>query len=519
MKLLLMQPPYPEIAGKEGARSCIEWMIRELNACAPGKADLIVLPEYATSPSLDDAGDMKEMARTEGARLLRACRDTARRCRCSVVVGTIHVHGEEIRNRVCVIDASGEDAGFYDKIHLPTAEESMGLAPGGAPTLTDIDGLRLGIATCFDVYFPEHFGMLAAAGADLILSPSYQRSETEERLRLISACRALDGAAWFARASYAMPDGDRGGHSLVAAPWGHIVADAGTAPGTLLVEFDPRQRFVKPASFGQGEIEHGALLAARRRPRLYRPYRDREQRILASPFPRLCAHRGLSHACPENTLPAFAAAVALDSVQEIELDLWLSRDGVPVVCHDPRVDRTCNGVGTVTEMDWEDIRRLDAGLRHGEAWAGIRLPRFEEVVEVTDGRVGLNIHIKNPGANGELVALVARVLRERGMDRIGYIAGDEDVLDAARRLAPDIDRCCLAHQDDNARLISTAVAYGCRRLQFFRGVTTEAAAEAAAQGLIRNLFWSDEADEARNFAALGIDVILTNRAHQLSTIV
>ena len=57
---------------------------------------------------------------------------------------------------------------------------------------------------------------------------------------------------------------------------------------------------------------------------------------------KLCAHRGLSHACPENTLPAFGAAIAL-GVDEIEFDLWLSADGVPVVCHDPRVDRTTDG--------------------------------------------------------------------------------------------------------------------------------------------------------------------------------
>src|SRR5438876_9015920 len=64
------------------------------------------------------------------------------------------------------------------------------------------------------------------------------------------------------------------------------------------------------------------------------------------PFPRVCAHRGLSGLCPENTLPAFAAAVALGA-DEIELDVWASRDGELVVCHDDDVARTSNGKGLV----------------------------------------------------------------------------------------------------------------------------------------------------------------------------
>jgi glycerophosphoryl diester phosphodiesterase len=236
----------------------------------------------------------------------------------------------------------------------------------------------------------------------------------------------------------------------------------------------------------------------------------------AALFPRLCAHRGLSQACPENTLPAFAAAVAIAGVHEIELDLWLSRDGVPVVCHDPRVDRTTDGQGLVTDLDWPVLASFDAGVRHGDAWRGIHLPRFEEVLDLVNGRAAINIHIKDPGPDGRLVRLVTDLLRQRAMDRLSYIAGDEDVLAAALAYAPDIERDCLAHQDNEARMIAAAVQYRCARLQFGRSVTSAAAAEAKARGLLRNLFWSDEVDDARRYAALGIDVILTNCAHQLA---
>ena len=417
-----------------------------------------------------------------------------------------------------VFGPDGGTAGHYDKVHLPDAESEQGFVPGPEIPVLDVGELRLGFATCFDAYFPEHFAALAAQRPDLVVSPSYQRSEDPERILYLSRARALDTGAWFARASYAMPD-HKGGTSLVVGPDGRIAARAGAAPAVLQVDVDPAERYRKPASHGQPLAEHRELVARHRRPGLYRPTPERVERLEQAPFPRLCAHRGLSHLCPENTLPAFGAALALPGVSEIELDLWLSADGVPVVCHDPRVDRTTDGAGIVTDLPWEQIRGFDAGCRLDERWRGVRLPRFEEVLDLVDGRAMLNIHIKAPGPDGQLVRLVADLLRQRGMARLGYIAGDEDVLAAALACAPEIARNCLAHQKEPERLIETALRHRCQRLQFGRNVTAEHCRAAGNAGLIRNLFWSDDLADARAYAAMGIDVILTNEAHRLLPLV
>jgi len=517
MRIALVQPAFPTGGKVERAHACIAWMVERLEALGPGDADLVLLPEYATAPGAASTERLMELANGAGEGLLAACRALAVRGRCLVAVGAVAREPSGLYNRALLIGPDGATLGSYDKVHLPAAEaDDLGIRPGGSPRPLQAGGLHLGFATCFDVYFPEWFAALAAEGVDLVLSPSYQRSESAERLRLMSACRAIDAGAWFARASYAMPTPGRGGHSLVAAPDGTLVVDAGETPGVVFAEVAVARRWVKPASHGKPDVEHRALVEAHRRPDLYRPRPQREAAVLSAPFPRLCAHRGLSHACPENTLPAFAVAIAIPGVHELEMDLWLSRDGVPVVCHDPRVDRTTDGLGLVTELDWPVIAGFDAGVRHGDAWRGVRLPRFEEVLDLVDGRVGLNLHIKAPGPDGRLVRLVTDLLRRRGMDRLGYLAGDEDVLAAALDYAPDIERDCLAHPGDPARMVAAAVQYRCARLQFGRNVTAEAAAEAKARGLIRNLFWSDEVDDARRYAALGIDVILTNCAHQLA---
>ena len=85
------------------------------------------------------------------------------------------------------------------------------------------------------------------------------------------------------------------------------------------------------------------------------------------PYPRICAHRGFETAAPENTLPAFGAAIALGA-QEIELDVRLSRDGVPVVCHDDRLDRISNGSGVVQDLTFEEIRLDAAKLPKGASF-------------------------------------------------------------------------------------------------------------------------------------------------------
>lgn len=68
-------------------------------------------------------------------------------------------------------------------------------------------------------------------------------------------------------------------------------------------------------------------------------------------YPRLIAHRGLSWAMPENTVASFAAAIALGA-DEIEFDLWATKDDQLVVCHDSSVDRTSNGSGEISSLRW-----------------------------------------------------------------------------------------------------------------------------------------------------------------------
>lgn len=250
-------------------------------------------------------------------------------------------------------------------------------------------------------------------------------------------------------------------------------------------------------------------------PTLYRPHPSRLQKVATAPFPRLSAHRGLSQACPENTLPAFAAALAAGT-HEIEFDLRPSRDGIPVVCHDETLDRTTNGQGKINKWEWSDLRQLDAGTHHGEYWTGVPLPRLEEILEFADGRVGMNIHLKDPGVEGLLIRKTCDLIMQYGLTDTAYLAlGSKEALQWAFDYAPEIQRACLVRQNEPEASIAVALKWKCHRVQFFRQVTEQDISHAHESGLLCNLFWSDQPDEARNYVDMGIDVVLTNTVNTL----
>lgn len=102
----------------------------------------------------------------------------------------------------------------------------------------------------------------------------------------------------------------------------------------------------------------------------------------------LAAHRGDRAHAPENTLPAYRAAIAL-GVDMLEVDVHTSRDGVCFMMHDHTFDRTTNGTGSPYEKDWAEIKTLDAGSWFGPEFAGTPLPTLEETLRLAEDTPGL----------------------------------------------------------------------------------------------------------------------------------
>ena len=108
-------------------------------------------------------------------------------------------------------------------------------------------------------------------------------------------------------------------------------------------------------------------------------------------------HRGYCARYPENTLISYRAAM-LAGVDAFEFDVWLSKDGVPVIMHDGNAYRTCGVDRMLGDMTLEEIKTLDAGSKFDEKFAGERVPTLEELLiqaKVMRPDIMLGVEIKN----------------------------------------------------------------------------------------------------------------------------
>ncbi|MCB0037216.1 MAG: hypothetical protein KDE51_24465 [Anaerolineales bacterium] len=128
----------------------------------------------------------------------------------------------------------------------------------------------------------------------------------------------------------------------------------------------------------------------------------------SSNTPLILGHRGASADAPENTLKAFKLAIA-QGAAGFEFDVQLSADGVPVVIHDHKVNRTTNGSGSVHKMTLEELKKLDAG-------EGETILTLEEVFKTFGDQILYNIEIKDDSwRNQGTEAAVGRLIKQYGV--------------------------------------------------------------------------------------------------------
>lgn len=152
-----------------------------------------------------------------------------------------------------LVTGAGHHLG-YDKIHLYDAfgfAESATVAPGSAPVTFEVDGVTFGVATCYDLRFPELFRRLADDGADVVLVPtSWGAGEGKrEQWEVLVRARALDSGCWVlgcgqadpaATGTPVNPKAPTGiGYSTVSDGFGRVHVQLGAGPETVVVDVDP----------------------------------------------------------------------------------------------------------------------------------------------------------------------------------------------------------------------------------------------------------------------------------------
>lgn len=246
------------------------------------------------------------------------------------------------------------------------------------------------------------------------------------------------------------------------------------------------------------------------------------------PTPLAIGHRGCAGKAPENTLASFELALAEGAVI-LESDVHLTRDGVPVLIHDPAVDRVTDGSGLVADYPLEALQRLDAGhhfspdggATHPFRGRGLRIPSLADAFDALPGaRFNLELKSAQPGMVDAAVDLVVSA----GQQALTLLtAADDGLMQALRARLASLDEPIAqgASTADVLDFVRTALdggtpAKGPMALQIpadFGGrplVTRELVAHAHAGGVQVHVWTINDAEQMRELLALGVDGIISD---------
>lgn len=519
MKACVIQPPYS--MDIKDADRLFEQKLEYLRKC-DDSMDIIVLPEYSDVPCKTVAWeDTYALHSKYIGRLLDECAETARRCNAILFVNALSLTDTGYRNTTYAFDRSGNIVGKYFKKHLPPSElfdlhlDSDYTRVHSEPYVLELEGLRFAFLTCYDFYFYEAFASIARQNVDIIIGCSLQRSDTHSALEIMGRFCAYNCNAHLVRASVSLsPDSEICGASMIVTPKGDMLVNMKSETGLATAEFDPADKYYKPAGFGGKLAPHYEYIEFGRNPWQYRPGGSAIAKPDAiMPYPRLCAHRGFSSVAPENSMPAFGAAVGMGA-DEIEFDLWYTKDGEVVSIHDSTLERVSDGSGFIYDHTLAELEKLDFGAKFGEKFKGLKIVRFEEILKKFACHVVMNIHIKPDCTNDfeyEMLQKIIALIDKYDCRKYVYLAScEKGMLEKFRAIAPDIPKCFIVFSAET-ELVEKALKYGCSKIQFYKNNFNPDIIEIAhSKGIRCNMFWSDDSEEAIKFLDMGIDTILTN---------
>jgi predicted amidohydrolase len=225
---------------------------RLIGEAAASGAELVALPEYFCLMGMSDV-DKVAIAETPGdGRIQNFLADAARRHKVWVIGGTLPLRSSEpakALNSCCVYAPDGTQAARYDKMHLfrydngrESYDEGKVLQAGSEPVTFSVGPWRVGLGICYDLRFPEFFRAMMQPPCDLIVLPAaFTYTTGRAHWELLLRARAVENQCYvLAPAQGGLHENGRRtfGHSLIADPWGDVVALREEGEGVVLAKLD-----------------------------------------------------------------------------------------------------------------------------------------------------------------------------------------------------------------------------------------------------------------------------------------
>jgi glycerophosphoryl diester phosphodiesterase len=194
------------------------------------------------------------------------------------------------------------------------------------------------------------------------------------------------------------------------------------------------------------------------------------------------AHRGASTAAPENTIPAFRAALQA-GVTQLDLDVRFTASGVPVLMHDKRVNRTTDGTGRLSAMSLEQVRALDAGSWFSSEFVGTRVPTLYQALKFTGTRgARLQVELKVRPTDQQADDVLNRIRWLGMLKRVRVISFDEATIDLLRAKEPALQTAIIDRASE-ARSADAVLRYGSTYVVNYWSVTAARAESWRAAGI------------------------------------
>lgn len=272
IRIATVQSPEPNSNG--GYAVCIERGLELAEQAAVSGAKIVCLPEYFGVFGLP-CKEWREVIK-EGDKVLLKCCELAARTKAVILFPSLELADNKLFNTTWVIDSNGEICGKYRKVHLTLSERTdKGLSAGNDFPVFSLCGLKVGIMTCYDGYFPETTRILALQGAQVIFWPSLQRSATDHLIMVQACSRALDNCVYIVRSTYGYPTdvawkpGMMPGMSCIVNYEGRIIADLGRDDGFLTGDIPTGKLRPRVRSFEGDPTSPQSYLFEDRRPETY----------------------------------------------------------------------------------------------------------------------------------------------------------------------------------------------------------------------------------------------------------
>ncbi|MFD9004871.1 carbon-nitrogen family hydrolase [Streptomyces sp. NPDC059582] len=242
MRASLIQITVDEGESVASRRARVAALVRD----QAGVADLVMLPELWTTGAFAYERFADEAEPLEGP-TYEAMAKAASDAGVWLHAGSIPERDPEgpLYNTSLLFSPSGDLAAAYRKIHRFGFDQGEAVLMGAGTELVTarLSGTTVGLATCYDLRFPELFRGLVDAGAEVLLLPAGWPERRRAHWTLLARARAVENQAFVLACGTAGTHAGvpQAGHSIVVDPWGEVLAESGPDEEILTVEFDPAE--------------------------------------------------------------------------------------------------------------------------------------------------------------------------------------------------------------------------------------------------------------------------------------